>query len=325
VNPSALVTPRHARLAVAAYVASLLVVVACGLMLSLGNQELQGEYATKARILDGLRHTGAAGSAKTGMSAAQFATFLAPTETIAASELHKQIVDRLKNAGGSVQSAKAEPTREATIDGLQRLVANLTFDSSVTALQHLLFDLETGVPFMFVDSLAVQPAGTSAASTREDDRLRVTLVASSYWKSNETGQKVTASAQNPPPATAAAPVAEDRTPALRWLKLEDLSATRERPLFAEDRRPRRIAPPPSDPVAVIEPEPEDAMPLPSLKGIIVQGSSTLVLLEDQSTSESVIVRSGDNFGPWQVVAENDHTVRLATGTEQVVLDLFEPQ
>jgi hypothetical protein len=135
----------------------------------------------------------------------------------------------------------------------------------------------------------------------------------------------TASAQDQLPATAAPPVAEGRTSALRWLKLEDLSATRERPLFAEDRRPRRTAPPPADPVAVIEPEPEDAKPIPSLKGIIVQGSSTLVLLEDQSTSESVIVHSGDTFGPWQVVAENDHSVRLAAGTEQVVLDLFEPQ
>lgn len=189
-NPSALATPRHAQLAVTAYVASLLVVAAFGLMLSLGNQELQGEYATKARILDGLRHTGAAGDAKTGMSAAQLATILAPTETIAASELHKQIVDRLKNAGGSVQSAKAEPTRDATVDGLQRLVANLTFDSTITTLQHLLFDLETGAPLMFVESLAVQPAGTSAAGTRDDERLRVTLVVSSYWKSNEAGQKV---------------------------------------------------------------------------------------------------------------------------------------
>jgi hypothetical protein len=136
----------------------------------------------------------------------------------------------------------------------------------------------------------------------------------------------TVSAQDQPPATATAPAAEERASALPWLKLEDLSATRERPLFAADRRPPRIAPPPpADPVPVAEAEIEEPKPLPpSLKGIIAQGASTLVVLEDQNTSESVVVRSGDSFGPWQVVAETDHSVRLAAGGEEVVLNLFEP-
>jgi general secretion pathway protein M len=187
---SAPVTPHHARLAVAAYAASLLGVVALGLMLSLGNSELQSDYAAKAQLLDGLRQAGAARMAKAGVSAAQAAAILAPTETIAASELQKQIVDRLMSAGGSVQSAQAEPAREATSDGFQRLVARLTFDSSITALQRLLFDLETGTPFMFVETLAAQPAAPSFPDGRAGDALRVTLVISSYWKSGGAGQRV---------------------------------------------------------------------------------------------------------------------------------------
>jgi hypothetical protein len=133
-----------------------------------------------------------------------------------------------------------------------------------------------------------------------------------------------ASAQEQPPATAtAAPASESGTSALPWLKLEDLSATRERPLFAQDRRPPRATPPPADPVPVAEAESETPRPVPSLKGIIMQGSLTLVVLEDQTTSESVVVRSGDSFGPWQVVAETEHRVRLAAGSDEVVLDLLE--
>jgi hypothetical protein len=124
---------------------------------------------------------------------------------------------------------------------------------------------------------------------------------------------------------AAAPVAEERPSALPWLKLEDLAATRERPLFREGRRPPYVPPPapPAEPAPVAQVAPEPGTPIPTLKGIIRGGNATLVVLEDQMTSESVVVRSGENFGPWQVVAETDRSVRLATGDEQVVLNLYE--
>lgn len=135
-----------------------------------------------------------------------------------------------------------------------------------------------------------------------------------------------ASAQEHSPAPIPGPVGGEPRSALPWLKLEDLAATRERPLFAPGRRPPPSPSPPPDPLPVVEAAPEEPKPLPpSLKGIIQQGTSTLVLLEDSGTAEQVFVRSGDRFGPWQVVAESDHTVRLAAGGEQVVLDLREPR
>jgi hypothetical protein len=136
-------------------------------------------------------------------------------------------------------------------------------------------------------------------------------------------------------ATAPGPHAQERpaaqtdgqASALPWLRLDDLSATRDRPLFARDRRPRPSAPPPppAEPLALAEPEPEPQKPAPpALKGIIVQDASTLVLLEDQASAEQVFVRSGDSFGPWRVIAASDHRVTLAAGGEQVVLDLNAP-
>jgi len=106
----------------------------------------------------------------------------APTDTLAASELHKKVLEFLDDAGGSVHSIQAEVTNEVVDDGLRRLTVQTTFDSSTSALQKVLFGLETAVPFIFVDSMVVQPTTTSAAGTNVGDRLRTTLVVSSYWK-----------------------------------------------------------------------------------------------------------------------------------------------
>jgi hypothetical protein len=123
-----------------------------------------------------------------------------------------------------------------------------------------------------------------------------------------------------------APPAEAELRALPWLKLEDLSATRDRPLFAQSRRP-----PASPPLAVAAPvaaPQEEAAPDPrpnlSLRGIIRQESATLVVLEDNAKSESIVVRSGDTYGRWRVTAISDDAVKLADGAEELRLELFQP-
>jgi general secretion pathway protein N len=138
---------------------------------------------------------------------------------------------------------------------------------------------------------------------------------------------VPAAAQVPSPAPAAAETAgQDQGRVLPWLKLEDLSATRDRPLFAPDRRPPPL-PPVAAPPAVSVAQPEevpDTRPNLSLKGIIRQDSAILIVLEDNATSESIIVRSGDSYGRWRVIAESDDSVKLADGSEELRLTLFQP-
>jgi hypothetical protein len=126
--------------------------------------------------------------------------------------------------------------------------------------------------------------------------------------------------------------AEDNAPAaglasaLQWLKLEELSATRERPLFAPNRRP--TPPPPVTTAPVVsaseKEEVQEATPRLSLTGIIRQGATILVVLEDAASSSSVVVRSGDSYGRWRVSAESDHSVKLADGSQELRLRLFEP-
>ena len=125
--------------------------------------------------------------------------------------------------------------------------------------------------------------------------------------------------------TASAPaLAEDQRPsALPWLKLKDLSATRERPLFAPSRR--RPPPPPPAHVAHVAPEHPPETPRMVLTGIIVKSSETIVVLRNIATSESISLRSGESVGPWRVKALSDHSVVLSDGTKEFTLELFTGQ
>jgi general secretion pathway protein N len=123
-------------------------------------------------------------------------------------------------------------------------------------------------------------------------------------------------------ATASVPtLAEDQGPsALPWLKLKDLSAMRERPLFAPTRRP-----PPPPPIVTVAPQRPPETPRMVLTGIIVNQSETIVVLRNVATSESISLRSGESVGPWRVQAQNDHSVILSDGTKQFTLEMYTDQ
>jgi hypothetical protein len=92
-------------------------------------------------------------------------------------------------------------------------------------------------------------------------------------------------------------------------------------LFALDRRPAPLA----LPARTIETPQQAAKARPdfTLKGIIVEGSSTFVLLEDMNVGESVVIRSGDKIGAWRVTVDTNRSVTLAHDDEQITLRLFE--
>jgi general secretion pathway protein M len=160
-----------------------------------GNDDLRGEMEQKSHLLAELTRRAAAqapGPASGGSARPSGAAVSAPTETIAASELQRQILERAESGGSVVHSVQAEPVKDAAVGGLRRLVAQLSFDSSTTGLQRLLFDLETGTPFMFVDALVVQPTAASVPGTRTGDKLRVNLSVTSYWLGSQESEHVRA-------------------------------------------------------------------------------------------------------------------------------------
>jgi general secretion pathway protein M len=191
VSPTVRATPSHAVLAAAAYVLALLATMAWGTVSLTGQDDLRGEIAQKSRLLAELTRRAAAEAPAPGRAGARQSgsAIAAPTETIAASELQKRILERVESAGGVVHSVQAEPVKDAAVDGLRRVVAQLSFDSSTTGLQSLLFDLETGAPFMFVDTLVVQPAAPSTLGARAADKLRVNLSTTGYWSAGPNSNK----------------------------------------------------------------------------------------------------------------------------------------
>jgi general secretion pathway protein M len=53
------------------------------------------------------------------------------------------------------------------------------------ALQKLLYDLEAGMPFLFVDQLDVQVPQTTVANENGSGRIRVVLGVSGQWQGNK--------------------------------------------------------------------------------------------------------------------------------------------
>ena len=109
--------------------------------------------------------------------------------------------------------------------------------------------------------------------------------------------------------------------ALPWLDLKSMSSTRDRPLFAQDRRKLR---PPQAPAARAQGTfaQEQKRPQMTLMGIIESPDETLILLKDGTTSDFITVRSGDSVGTWRVVADTSYKARLIKGKDEITLEMF---
>jgi general secretion pathway protein M len=154
-------------------------------------RDLQHEFEVKSQILATLKRQTLSRFSASGnlVQVATEGVISAPTGTIAASELHKAVLASLEKAEGAVHSIQAEATTEAFGEGLRRLNAQITFDGSIEVLQRVLFDLETAKPYVFIDSLNVQPTSAASRGPELGETLRVTLAASSYWKNFEANRR----------------------------------------------------------------------------------------------------------------------------------------
>ena len=180
---------RQAVLSVVVFAALVFAMVVWSVAYLVEMRDLQAEFNVKTESLDALERQTVPkvpGGGNVLQLPARAAVIAAPTETVAASELQKAVLALLEHAGGVVHTIQAEATSDVTGEGLRRLNTQITFDGSMDALQKVLFDLETAIPFVFVDSVLVQPTATAAPGAKVGETLRVTLVASSYWKGLDT-------------------------------------------------------------------------------------------------------------------------------------------
>jgi general secretion pathway protein N len=120
--------------------------------------------------------------------------------------------------------------------------------------------------------------------------------------------------------------AEPRNP-LDALKLEDLSATRERPLFVATRRapaPMRAETPPPAPPPVEEKAVALGPPPFDLIGAVVGKRESIALLRNKTTSEVLRLRPGEEAEGWRVGAVGLRSVALERDGRKESLALAGP-
>jgi general secretion pathway protein M len=115
---------------------------------------------------------GLAGAAPAGSPLLEGATV-----TVAGAALLQRVSAAVTKFGGNVLSSQVELGAQSKA-GLLTIIASC--DIEQTGLQQLLYDLEAGMPFLFVDQLVVQtPAGFAASG---EGKLRILLTVSGQWQ-----------------------------------------------------------------------------------------------------------------------------------------------
>ncbi|HML12924.1 MAG TPA: type II secretion system protein GspM [Xanthobacteraceae bacterium] len=139
------------------------------------------DYAAASELLDQIegRRPAPAGAAARATAAPTGSPFLeGPTVTVAGAALQQRVTGAVAKVGGNVLSSQVELDGSKAKQGYVSLVASCEVEQP--ALQQLLYDLEAGMPFLFVDQLVVQAPQTGTGE--EGGRMRVLLGVSGQWQ-----------------------------------------------------------------------------------------------------------------------------------------------
>ena len=140
------------------------------------------ELDTRSKALSQLEARLAARNARPKSEAvAPAAAFLsAPTQGLAGAQFEAYLQQMAATQHATVISSGIDPTRHEDRPDAIRLQA--TLDMTLEGLQRMLYQLESGTPYVFVDSLSVQVPGSRAQRAVEDPLLRVTLGLRAIWQ-----------------------------------------------------------------------------------------------------------------------------------------------
>jgi general secretion pathway protein M len=100
-----------------------------------------------------------------------------PTVTVAGAALLQRVIGIVTQHGGSVLSSQVDLHGTQSKDGFLTVIVSCVLEQP--ALQQTIYDVEAGMPFLFVDQLDVQ-APQSAGTV--GGKLRVLLSVSGQWR-----------------------------------------------------------------------------------------------------------------------------------------------
>jgi general secretion pathway protein M len=141
--------------------------------------------AQTSDLLDQLRGRKSGAKSAAALSAEHPGTpFLeGPTVTVAGANLLQRVAAAVGDVGGTVQSSQVDVSGAQAKDGFVGLVVSCELEQP--ALQRLLYDLEAGMPFLFVDQLDIQVPQTTALGDAGAGRVRVILGVSGQWQAGK--------------------------------------------------------------------------------------------------------------------------------------------
>ncbi|WP_249144551.1 type II secretion system protein GspM [Bradyrhizobium lablabi] len=102
------------------------------------------------------------------------------TVTVAGATLLQRVSGAVTRFGGNVLSTQLDVPKTPTKAGFISMIASCEIEQA--QLQQVLYDLEAGMPFLFIDQLVVQPTADEEAAKSEPRKLRVLLGVSGQWR-----------------------------------------------------------------------------------------------------------------------------------------------
>lgn len=153
-----------------------------GLMLvaGLALSSLADDYAdlAAADMREDIGGHGLPGSGAQHKADASDSPFLeGPTLTVAGAALQERVGAAVKRVGGNVLSSQIDLQGPQASQGFVSLMADC--EVSPTEIQNLLYDIEAGMPFLFIDQLEIH---TSDAGEKTERKMRVQLGVSAQWR-----------------------------------------------------------------------------------------------------------------------------------------------
>jgi general secretion pathway protein M len=173
--------PRHRGAAALFYVAAVVGLACIAWLAIAGLHARSAALSAATELLDqieGRRRPADVAGATPGPAPSGSPFLEGQTVTIAGAALQQRIGSAVKAVGGNVLSSQIDLQGTEQRKDFVSLVASCDVDQP--GLQQLLYDLEAGMPFLFVDQLVVQ--SPQAAGGSEVGRLRVLIGVSGRWQ-----------------------------------------------------------------------------------------------------------------------------------------------
>ena len=103
------------------------------------------------------------------------------TVTVGGANLLQRVASAITRLGGNILYTQVDLEGPQSKDGFVSVTVNCEVEQP--KLQQLLYDLEAGMPFLFVDQLVAQ--GPASAATTPEGKLRVVISVSGQWQGSK--------------------------------------------------------------------------------------------------------------------------------------------